>query len=337
MQSLRTLSLALSLVSCAASPTFAQELKGSGSTFVFPVMAAWTTAYEKTAGIHVGYQPIGSSAGIEEVKEGTVDFGITDAPLRPEELTSDGLAQFPLVMGAIVPVIHLDGISAGELRLTGELLANIYLGKIRTWNDPAIAVLNPDVKLQDRAITVMHRADGSGTTFNWADYLSRVSDEWRRNVGAGTTVHWPTGEGKTGNRGVADAVKRIDGAIGYVEFAYVLPNKLAYALIQNRAGKFVQPAAESFKSATEAVDWTKTKDFYVLLNDAPGVDAYPIMATSFVLVRRQSNPAERTRKALAFFSWALNKGGAIATSLDYVAAPAPLVEQIEAYWTARIK
>jgi phosphate transport system substrate-binding protein len=320
-----------------ALPASAQEIKGSGSTFVYPVMTKWAAAYEKIAGIRVVYQPIGSSGGITAIKSDTVDFGASDAPLLPEQLANDGLVQFPVVIGAIVPVVNLDGVAPGQLRFTGELLADIYLGKVKNWTDPAITALNPGVKLPDRAITLIHRSDGSGTTFNWVDYLSNVSSEWKMRVGESTSVAWPSGWGGQGNSGVADYVMRIKGAIGYVEFAYVLQKKLVYGLVQNRAGNFVQPTPASFEAATEGVDWEKAQDFYVLLNNSPGAEAYPIVATSFVLIHKRPQDAERNRQTLAFFRWALADGQELASSLKYVPLPAPLVQRVETYWQARVQ
>ncbi len=329
--------IALAIGCMIALPARAQQLIGSGSTFVYPVMSKWAVAYEKISGVHIDYKPIGSSGGIEEIRSGAVDFGASDAPLSPQQLSHDGLAQFPVVIGAIVPVVNLDDVVPGQLRFSGQLLADIYLGTVKNWNDPAIAALNPGVKLPNRSITVVYRSDGSGTTFNWVDYLSKVSSEWKAWVGEGTEVAWPTGWGGKGNSGVADYVMRIKGAIGYVEFAYVLQRKLVYGLVRNRAGNFVQPNISSFQAATLGVDWEKTQDFYVLLNDAPGAEAYPIVATSFVLIHRQSRNVERTRATLGFFRWALASGQELAGSLDYVPLPEPLVRQVEAYWQAQIQ
>ena len=329
--------IALAIGCTIALPAAAQQLLGSGSTFVYPIVAKWSEAYEKISGVHIGYEPIGSSGGITEIKSGVVDFGASDAPLPPEELAHDGLAQFPVVIGAIVPVMNLDGVAPGQLRFTGQLLADIYLGKVKKWSDPAVAALNPGIKLPEQAISVIHRSDGSGTTFNWADYLSKVSTEWKTKVGANTLVAWPAGSGGKGNSGVAENVTRIKGAIGYVEFAYVLQKKLTYGLVQNRAGNFVIPDINSFVAATEGIDWEKTRDFYVLLNNAPGADAYPIVATSFVLIHKQPDNAERTRQILSFFRWALANGQELAETLGYVPLPPSLVQRVETYWQAQIR
>jgi phosphate transport system substrate-binding protein len=329
--------IALAIICTIAPPAAAQQVTGSGSTFVYPVMAKWAAAYEKISGVHIDYRPIGSSGGIRELRYGIVDFGASDAPLSPEQLAGEGLAQFPVVIGAIVPVVNLDGIAPAQLRFTGQLLADIYLGRVRKWNDPAIVAVNTGIKLPDQAITVVYRSDGSGTTFNWVDYLSKASGDWKAQVGEGTSVAWPTGFGGKGNSGVADYVTRVKGAIGYVEFAYVLQKQLVYGLVQNHAGNFVQPGATSFQAATLGVDWEKTQDFYVLLNDAPGAEAYPIVATSFALIHKRPKDAGGNSQTLAFFRWALANGRELAGSLDYVPLPAPLVQRIEAYWQTQVQ
>jgi phosphate transport system substrate-binding protein len=246
----------------------------------------------------------------------------------------DGLAQFPIVIGGIVPVVNLDGITAGQLRFTGQLLADIYLGKVKNWSDPAIAALNPAITLPERPILVIHRSDGPGTTFNWAEFLSKVSDEWKLRVGASTLVAWPTGVGGKGNSGVAENVARVKGAIGYVEYGYAQRKKLTYTLVQNRAGFFVPPAVPSFQAATEDFDWAKAREFDVSLTDVPNAGAYPIMAVSFVLIHKYPKDSERTHDVLAFFQWALESGQEMATSLDYLPLPPPLVQEVEGYWNA---
>ena len=284
------------------------EIHGSGSTFVYPVLAKWSEAYQRIGGVHVEYQPIGSSGGLTEIRAEVVDFGISDAPLTSDQLLRDGLAQFPVVIGAIVPVVNLDGITAGQLRFTGQLLADIYLGRVRSWSDPAIAAVNPGIRLPERPILVIHRSDGSGTTFNWTDYLSKVSDEWKVRVGASTLVAWPTGAGGRGNGGVAENVARVKGAIGYVEYGYAQRKKLAYGLVQNRAGNFVQPDMSSFQAAIADLDWAKAREFDISLTDASSADAYPVMAASFVLVRKYPKDGEHSRDILTFFRWALENG-----------------------------
>jgi phosphate transport system substrate-binding protein len=335
MRFLRLIPLLLGLAS--ALPAAAQELSGSGSTFIFPIMSKWIDEYEKASGAQIGYQPIGSSAGIVEIRDSVVDFAVSDAPLDDAQLLRDGLIQFPLVIGAIVPVVNLDGIGPGQLRFTGKLLADIYLGKVRKWNDTAIAELNPGVPLPNRSILVIYRTDGSGTTFNWADYLSKSSPDWNTKVGTNTSVRWPIGAGGKGNRGVAEAVMTVKGAIGYVEYSYALRRKLAYGLVQNRAGNLVSLDAASFLAAASSVDWAMQRDFYVLLTDAPGENAYPIMATSFGLLRKYPKNPDRTREAIAFFQWALEKGQELASAQDYLPLPVSLVRQVENYWQAEIR
>lgn len=319
------------LVCSIMASAVAQEIAGSGSTFCFVVMMKLTEAYEKLSGTHIQYQPIGSAGGITEIQHGIVDFAVSEAPLESEQLLRDGLGQFPLVIGAIVPVVNVAGI-AGQLRFTGSLLADIYLGKVTKWNDPAVAALNPDLKLPNLAILVVHRTDGSGTTFNWANYLSKVSADWNVRVGAKTTVAWPTGVGGKGNVGVAEKVARVPGAIGYIDYPYAVHAKLTYGLVQNQAGNFVTPDLDSFQAATLGVDWMKQRDFYALLTDAPATNAYPIMATSFVIIRKYPHDPGRTRDMLGFFRWALENGQELARGLGYLPLPPPLVQQIEAYW-----
>jgi phosphate transport system substrate-binding protein len=330
--------LLLGLFWCAAaSPAAAQEIIGSGSTFAYPVLRKWAEAYEKINGTQIAYQPIGSSGGITEITSEVVDFGVTDAPLVDSQLLRDGLAQFPVVIGAIVPVVNLDGITPGQLHFTGRLLADIYFGRVTNWSDPAIAALNPGSNLPNRAILVVYRTDGSGTTYNWADYLSKVSDEWKVKVGVGMKLAWPTGVGGKGNGGVADKVARVKGAIGYVEYTYAVRSKLNYGLVRNRAGNFVLPDAASFQAATEGVDWAKDQDFHVSLSDGPEANAYPIMAMSFVLIRRYPKDADRTRRTLAFFRWAIERGQELASSQQYLPLSPLLTRQIEAYWDDQIR
>ncbi|HEX4112379.1 MAG TPA: phosphate ABC transporter substrate-binding protein PstS [Stellaceae bacterium] len=311
----------------------AMDISGAGSTFVYPVLAKWAADYAVKTGNHVNYQSIGSGGGIAQIKAATVDFGATDKPLDPDMLAKLGLGQFPLVIGGIVPVVNLDGIAPGQLKLSGQALADIYLGKIRSWNDPAIAKLNPGVALPATKISVVHRSDGSGTTFNFANFLSKVSPEWKAKVGADTAISWPTGIGGKGNEGVAAYTKQIKGAIGYVEYAYVLQNKMTYALVQNAAGKFVKPDAQSFQEAAATADWVHAKDFYLIMTNAPGATAYPIAATVFMLMYKEPKDPARQKATLDFFAWALRSGQPQAEALDYVPLPAALVTQIAAYWS----
>ncbi len=324
------ISLALSL------PAAAQQITGAGSTFVYPVLSSWSDAYSKLKSVQVNYQSIGSGGGIAQIKAGTVDFGATDAPLSSDDLKAAGLAQFPSVIGGIVPVVNIEGVDAGKLHLTGEMLADLMMGTIKKWNDPAVVALNPDLKLPNLAVTVVHRSDGSGTTFNWVDYLSKVSPEWKSKIGEGTSVSWPVGVGGKGNEGVAEYVNRIKGSIGYVEYAYVLQNKMKFALVRNHAGKYVEPNTGSFQAAAASADWAHASDFYLLMTDAPGDDAYPIAATTFILMYKQPKDEARSKTALAFFKWAFENGAPMADKLDYVALPPALVSQIETYWGAQI-
>ena len=317
-----------------AAPSFAAETKGAGSTFVSPVMAKWTAAYKAKTGISVGYQPVGSGIGVGLIKKAAVDFGASDMPLAPRELDKLGMAQFPLVIGGVVPVVHVDGVRPGEIRFTGRLLADIFLGNIRNWNHPAIQKINPELKLPDMPITVVHRIDGSGTTFNWSNYLSKVSSEWKAMVGEGTSVEWPLGLGSKGNDGVASLVAMIPGSIGYLEYAYALQklDKISFGVVQNSAGNFVSPGAETFQAAASSADWKSTKDFFLIMTDAPGANAYPITATTFVLMYKQPKSPESTAITIDFMRWSLESGRPQAESLDYVPLPSALVQQVEAYW-----
>ena len=313
-----------------------QQITGAGSTFVYPVLSKWSASYNAKTGNKVNYQSIGSGGGIAQIKAGTVDFGASDKPLTPDELNAAGLGQFPLVIGGVVPVVNVTGIRPGELKLDGALLADIFLGKVKAWNDPAIVSLNPGLKLPGDRISVVHRSDGSGTTFNFVNYLAKVSPDWKAKVGEGTSVAWPTGVGGKGNEGVAAYVERLKGAIGYVEYAYVIQNKMTWTTLQNAAGAFVRPGAESFQAAAASADWAHAQDFFLVMTNAPGKDAYPIAATVFILMYKQPKDASRAQAALDFFRDALEKGQETAKSLDYVPFPETVVQQIEAYWHANI-
>jgi len=330
--------LALALVgSLLANSASATDVTGAGATFPYPVLSRWSADYSAINGTKVNYQSIGSGGGIAQIKAATVDFGASDKPLDPEELAQSGLAQFPIVIGGVVPVVHVEGVGPGQVKMTGPVLADIFLGKIQKWNDPAITSLNPNLKLGEAAISVVHRSDGSGTTFNFANYLSKVSSEWKSKVGEGTSIQWPVGVGGKGNEGVAEYVQQIKHSIGYVELAYALQSKMSYAAMRNSSGNFVEPSLETFQSAAASADWTKVKDFHLVITDAPGPNSWPIAASSFVLMYKQPKDAMRSKTALDFFKWALEKGQAQAKALDYVALPDPLVKQIEAYWASSIK
>ena len=314
----RSLATTLRLTALAAALAFgtaahAAEVTGAGASFVYPAMSKWSADYHAATGHKVNYQSIGSGGGIAQIKAATVDFGSSDAPLKPEDLKASGLVQFPSVMGGIVPVVNLAGIAPGQLKLTGELLADIFLGKIKAWNDPAIAALNPGVALPSTRITVVHRSDGSGTTFNFVNYLSKVSPEWKTKVGEGTSVRWPTGVGGKGNEGVAAYTRQI-----------------------NASGAYVQPTGESIAAAAASAEWSSVEDFSLVLTNAPGADAWPIAATNFMLMHRVPKDAARSKQAREFFDWVYDNGDDAATKLGYVPLPEELVAQIEAYWSARL-
>lgn len=317
------------------SPAIAGDITGAGSTFVFPILSKWSADYSTDTGTHVNYQSIGSGGGLTQIRNATVDFGASDAPMKPADLTKFGMGQFPLVIGGIVPVVNIEGVQPGQIKFTGPLLADIYLGKVKTWNDPAIAKINPDLKLPSAGISVVHRSDGSGTTFNWVNYLSKVSPEWRDKVGEGTSVEWPIGLGGKGNEGVAAFVTQTKNSIGYVEYAYVIQNKMTFGLVQNKAGKFIKPDAASFQAAAASADWGKAQDFYLIMTDAPGENAYPVAATVFVIMYKNPKDPARSKTAVDFFRWALEKGQKQADSLDYVPLPPTLVQQIEGYWKSQ--
>ncbi|KQO02328.1 MULTISPECIES: phosphate ABC transporter substrate-binding protein PstS [Stenotrophomonas] len=329
-------SFKLRLLTGAAIASFAlaaqaADITGAGASFVFPVMSKWSADYATATGNKVNYQSIGSGGGIAQIKAGTVDFGSSDAPLKSEDLASSGLAQFPSVIGGVVPVANVPGLQPGALKLDGPTLANIFLGKISKWNDPAIVALNSGLALPDLKITVVHRSDGSGTSFNYTNYLSKVSADWKSQVGEGTTVQWPVGIGGKGNEGVAAYVKQIRGGVGYVELAYALQNRLAYAQMKNAAGRFVQPGDETFAAAAASADWANSRDFNLVITNAPGANAWPITATNFILVRKRSK-AGSLKNTTDFFRWVYSSGKNQAKELDYVPLPDTLVRQIETYW-----
>ncbi|HEX5756332.1 MAG TPA: phosphate ABC transporter substrate-binding protein PstS [Arenimonas sp.] len=336
-KSLKRSVAAIALSGALVASAQAAEITGAGASFVFPAMSQWSADYNKATGHKVNYASIGSGGGIAQIKAATVDFGSSDAPLPPADLAASGLAMFPSVMGAVVPVINVAGIEPGKIKFTGALIADIYLGKIKTWNDPAIAALNPGLTLPAQRITVVHRSDGSGTTFNFVNYLSKVSPEWKSSVGEGTSVRWPTGVGGKGNEGVAAYTKQIKGAIGYVELSYALTNKMTYGAVKNKAGKFVIPSAESVAAAGASADWDKVKDFSLVITDAPGENAWPISATNFMMMPKKPKDAARSKQALDFFRWVYSNGGQAASDLGYVPLPKELVQKIESYWAANLK
>ena len=337
MRTRLAVALLLSAALARPVPALASEITGAGSTFVYPIMSKWAADYNAKTGTIVNYQSVGSGGGLAQIKAATVDFGASDSPMKPQDLQKLGMGQFPLVIGGIAPVVNIDGVQAGQMRFTGPMLADIYLGKIKVWNDPAIVQTNPDLKLPNAGIGVVHRSDGSGTTFNWVNYLSKVSPEWKDKVGEGTAVEWPIGIGGKGNEGVAAYVNQTKNSIGYVEYAYVMQNKMTYGLVQNQEGKFVAPDAASFQTAAASAAWANAKDFYLIATDAPGQDSYAIAATTFIIMYKQPKDAARTATALDFFKWALEHGQRQANELNYVPLPANLVQQVESYWSAQFK
>ena len=324
--------LPFSAPASAADPV---TITGAGSSWIYPLLTKWAAAYEKETGARINYQSIGSGGGIAQIKAGTVDFGATDMPLPSDELERAGLIQFPTAIGGVDLVINLEGVKPGELVLDGQVVGDIFLGKITKWNDPAIAALNPGVKLPATDITVVHRSDGSGTTFTFCDYLSKVNPEWKEKVGVGTSVNWPAGVGGKGNEGVAAYVGRLPGSIGYVEYAYILENKLNYVRLVNRDGKTVSPSLQAFQAAAANVDFTKAKDFYVLLTDQPGAETWPIAGSTWQLLRKDA-PAEKNREVLRFFRWGFEKGRDVAESLSYGPLPESTVKAIETYWKNKL-
>ncbi|HEY2020249.1 phosphate ABC transporter substrate-binding protein PstS [Paraburkholderia sp.] len=313
----------------------AADITGAGSTFAAPIYTKWADAYQKSGGGKVNYQGIGSAGGIKQIEAKTVDFAGSDAPLTDDELAKNGLFQFPTVVGGVVPAVNIPGVKPSELVLSGPVLGDIYLGKIKKWNDPAIVALNPKLKLPDLDIAVVRRADGSGTSFIWTNYLSKVNPEWKTKVGQGTTVNWPTGTGGKGNDGVAAFVQRLPGAIGYVEWAYAKQNHMTYAAMKNESGAVVEPKTETFKAAAAGADWSKS--FYQILTNEPGKNAWPVVGATFVLLHTtQDKPAEGA-EALKFFDWSFKNGGQAANDLDYISLPESVVSEIRTQWKQRVK
>ncbi|MBK8570760.1 MAG: phosphate ABC transporter substrate-binding protein PstS [Nitrosomonadales bacterium] len=313
------------------------NLTGAGATFPYPIYAKWADTYKTQTGINLNYQSIGSGGGIKQIIARTVDFGASDMPLKPEELEKSGLMQFPAVMGGVVPVINVAGIAAGQLKLDGKVLADIFLGKITKWNDPALMALNVGTKLPNETITVVHRSDGSGTTFIFTNYLSKVSPEWKSAVGEGTAVSWKAGTGGKGNEGVASYVQRIKHSIGYVEYAYALQNKMTYAQLKNHDGQFVKPDDTSFKAAAANADWEKAPGFYELLTNEPGKESWPITGATFILMHKTQDKPETAKEVLKFFDWAYSSGGKMAEALDYVPMPEKVQQLVRAAWKAQVK
>ncbi|WP_027820777.1 phosphate ABC transporter substrate-binding protein PstS [Paraburkholderia bannensis] len=319
----------------SASTAQAADITGAGSTFALPIYTKWADAYQKSGGGKVNYQGIGSSGGIKQIVAKTVDFAGSDAPLKDDELAKEGLFQFPTVVGGVVPAINVPGIKAGEITLSGEVLGDIYLGKIKKWNDPAIVALNPKVKLPDLDIAVVRRADGSGTSFIWTNYLSKVNAEWKSKLGEGTTVSWPTGTGGKGNDGVAAFIQRLPGAIGYVEWAYATQNHMVYTAMKNESGAVVEPGTDTFKAAAAGADWNKSFD--QILTNEPGKEAWPVVGATFVLLHTAQDKPEQGKETLKFFDWAFKNGTPAADSLNYISLPQSVVSEIEQQWKSRIK
>ncbi|MFM9835256.1 MAG: phosphate ABC transporter substrate-binding protein PstS [Methylophilaceae bacterium] len=320
-----------------ATSSFAVDITGAGATFPYPIYAKWAESYNVKTGVKLNYQSIGSGGGIKQITNKTVDFGASDKPLKPEELEKAGLTQFPAIVGGVVPVVNVPGVTDGEMRLSGEVLANIYLKKITKWNDPAIKALNPNLALPDSAITVVHRSDGSGTSFVFTNYLGKVSKEWADKVGADTSVAWPTGLGGKGNEGVASYAQRIKGAIGYVEYAFAKQNNLPTVSLQNRDGEFVKPSIESFQSAAQYAEWDKAPGFYEILTNEPGKASWPITGASFILMHKSQDKPENAKEVLKFFDYAYKSGALSAKALDYVPMPASVVTLIQTSWKNNIK
>jgi phosphate transport system substrate-binding protein len=321
----------------AISPVVAADVTGAGATFPYPIYAKWAEEYKKASGNGLNYQSIGSGGGIKQIKAKTVDFGASDMPLKAEELDAEGLMQFPAIMGGVAAVVNLDGVAPGQLKLTGPVLADIYLGKITKWNAPEIAALNAGVKLPADDITVVHRADGSGTSFLFTDFLSKTSPDFKTKVGSGTAVKWPVGVGGKGNEGVAANVQRIKNAIGYVEYAYAKKNKMSHTQLKNHDGQFVQPDDETFKAAAAGADWAKTPGFSVVLTDQAGKSSWPITGASFILMHKAQADGAKGKEVLKFFDWAYKNGGAMAADLDYVAIPAAVVKLVQDAWKSQLK
>ena len=321
----------------ASTSAYAADITGAGSTFIYPVLSKWADAYKKDSGAGVNYQSIGSGAGIKQIEAKTVTFGATDMPLTVAQLEKDGLAQWPMIMGAIVPVVNIEGVKAGDMVLDGDTLAKIYLGTIAKWDDPAIKKLNPKLNLPSTAIAVVHRADGSGTTFNFTDYLSKVSADWKSKVGSGTAVEWPAGVGAKGNEGVSGNVGQTKNSIGYVEYAYAKQNKLTYTALVNKDGKTVQPTDEGFKTAAANADWTHAPGYYLILTNQSGDKSWPIVASTFVLMHKDAADKAASQEAVKFFKFAFEKGGKMAEDLDYIPMPDSVVKLIEKTWSADIK
>jgi phosphate transport system substrate-binding protein len=333
MQKILNLAAFAGAIALAAAPVLAADISGAGATFPYPIYAKWADTYKKETGNGLNYQSIGSGGGIKQIQAKTVTFGATDMPLKVEQLEKDGLVQWPMVVGGNVPVVNLEGIKPGEVVLDGTALADIYLGKIKTWDDAALKKLNPDVKLPSQPIVVVRRSDGSGTTFIWTDYLSKVSAEWKSKVGASTAVEWPVGIGAKGNEGVANNVQQTKGAIGYVEFAYAKQNKMTHTKVVNKAGKAVEPGLISFQAAAANAKWESVPGMGEIITDQPGDASWPVAGATFILMHKKSAKIDDAKTALKFFDWAYAKGGQMASDLDYVPMPEAVVTAVKKEWS----
>jgi phosphate transport system substrate-binding protein len=333
----RAIASASFMLSLSVVPAVAAEISGAGATFPYPIDAKWADAYKKETGVGLNYQSIGSGGGIKQIKAKTVTFGASDAPLSGQDLQESGLAQFPMVMGGIVPVVNLQGLKPGNLVIDGPTLARIFLGEISSWDDPAIKKLNPNLNLPQQAIAIVHRSDGSGTTFNFAYYLADVSPDWKSKVGVATSVEWPVGIGAKGNEGVANNVANTQGAIGYVEYAYALQNNLTYAKMMNKAGKMVAPSSESFQAAAKNADWKSQPGYGVILANQPGDNSWPMTAATWILVYKNPQDPAATAEALKFFAWSYANGDKMAEELHYVPIPDSVVQDVRKSWTTEIR
>ena len=336
MKHLTTLAVA-GFMAATVLPAAAADITGAGSTFVYPVLAKWADTYRKDTGIGLNYQSIGSGGGIKQITNKTVTFGASDMPLTPENVDKNNFVQFPIINGSVVPILNLTGIKPGELTLDGPTMAKIYLGEITQWNDPAIAKLNPGVKLPNTAIAVVHRSDGSGTTFIFTNYLSKVSPEWKTKVGENTAVEWPVGIGAKGSEGVSNNTAQTQGSLGYVEYAYAKQNNLTYAKMINASGKVVGPTMEAFQAAAAGADWTSAPDFHVIMTNAPGDKSWPIAGSTFILMQQVPTDSAASMEALKFFDWGYKHGKEMAADLDYVPMPDSVVALIEKTWKEKIK
>ena len=332
-----TVAACIAATTALAFNAAAVDITGAGATFPYPIYAKWADAYKKQTDVSLNYQSIGSGGGIKQIQAKTVDFGASDMPMKPEDLEKNGLVQFPAIVGGNVIVYNLKGIESGKVKLTGPVIADIFLGKIAKWNDPAIAKLNAGVNLPGDAISVVHRSDGSGTTFIFVNYLSKVSDEWKSKVGEGASVNWPAGVGGKGNEGVASYVQKITGSIGYVEYAFAKQNKLAVAALQNQAGEYVMPDDLTFKAAAANAQWDKSPGFYEILTNQPGKQSWPMTGASFILMHKTQEKTANAKQVLSFFDWAFKNGGKMAEDLDYVPLPDPVVKLVQAEWRSKLK